>query len=106
MVQEVQTAKFSMCEEEGGGLWAWSTVSEGKIDEVMKGISRVEYADNFKDGFYSEPDKSYKMAFSKRVTGSLCCCITNILKAVNSGKRETNWKSIAAFQARDDHGYK
>lgn len=26
----VQKAKFNKCEEEGGGLWAWSTVSAGK----------------------------------------------------------------------------
>lgn len=51
MVQGVQKAKFSKCEEERGGLWAWSTLSEGEIDEVTKGISRAEYVDNFKDGF-------------------------------------------------------
>lgn len=52
MVQEVQKAKFSKYEEKWGGLWAWSNLSEGEIEEVTKGVSRTEYVDNFKDGFY------------------------------------------------------
>lgn len=74
MVQEVQKAKFSKWwkweKDYGLGAQEWGRNRGGHTR-----ISRAEYANNFKDGFYFKLDGKVIKWLSARVTKSFDCCV-------------------------------